>query len=1770
MKPLGDAYHAYIAKHLAPTAPTVTFFSSVRAGILSDEDALGPQYWRDNLENPVLFHSAVTMLLQQAPDCPVHLEVGPHSGLAGPLKQTYKELSARAEYVSTLSRGHNETNSFLEAVGSLWSQGVKVRFPPGPAGQQQQQQQPRVLSDLPSYPWHYDQSFWSETRVMRNWRFRKHLPHDILGTRSLEATDVEPLWRNQLTVRDVPWVRDHRVGNDVVFPAAAYICMAGEAAYQLSGVRPYTVRDVELKTALVLQDSDGAAVEVCTTLRPKKLTHTLDSDWFEFTIVSHDGTTWNKHVTGLVQSGRPPSARDTGAERGTETYLRKVDSKRWYTTMSRVGLNYGPRFYGLTDISASVTESRSAATVRDYTGDTADGESQYPLHPATIDLVLQSLTVAAARGQYRSFDTLYLPTFIGELFVGDAAGKEIRLNTTAVGASAADGGSSLGVDTDGNVVFSMSGFKGTALASPVLDDGSPLNVMQLQWKADFEMLPAGDLMRPTFDTKPSLVTLEKLFALCAMETTRKLDGLRTPHAHLDTYRAWLRGKVDKLDPGTRASFVDTAVRRQAMQEIADGMQGDEAWPMVKAMLISCDRAEEIFQGSVDILELLLEDAVLTKVYNWMNVMWDYHDYFHLLGNNTPHLRVLEIGAGTGGLSNKLLTSLKSDFGERLYLQYTYTDISSGFFAQAQDRFKDYDAIEYRVLDISRDPVGQGFGAGEYDLIVASNVLHATPWLDETLRNVRKLLTPSGRLFLQEISPDCDFGSFVFGLFEGWWLGIPDGRNQGPVLRPEDWDTRLKKAGFKGCESVTVENPPPYTVNANIVARPAVEFAHSASVTLLSGPRHVHPLALEVEALFKAQGVAVTQCLWGQEVEPAEDEDVICFTDLDGVPLLKDVSEADLARIISLVDTRQQSTILWLSGPAQIECHDPHQGQILGLARTFRAELGATFATLELEDAGGESDGGKATAVFNVMRKVQHSSDERAKGEIDPDLEFAYSDGLVQLPRFHYCPLNEALGESVADKEPECRSIAIGHRGLLDTLHYEPISLPELGPDDVQLRQIATGMNMTDVVSALGIIKKSSAFSDTYNHLGLEGTAYVTKVGARVTNLAPGDRVVSIGVDSPAFATVIQRPASLCVKVPAGLSDEDGAGMPVVYVTVLRCLVDKARLERGQSVLIHSAAGGVGVAALHVAKWIGATVYATVGTPDKVEYLVREHGIPRERIFNSRNASFAEGILAATGGRGVDCVLNSVSGELLHATWGCVAPGGSMVEIGKRDMMGRGQLAMDPFEDNRTFFGVDIHRLCQVDHPTVARLMNLMVELYAQGQIQPLPSTVFAAEEIEEAFRYMQRGEHIGKIIVSFPWEHPELLPVTSAVPAPSFSADKSYLLVGGTGGLGRSIASWMVDHGARHLVFMSRSTGKSETDKALFSELEAAGCTVLALPGDVGDLAAVRRVVSQVPADRPIGGVLQMAMVLRDIGVMDMDIEHWNSTMGPKVSGTWNLHEAVPPEHLDFFVLFSSLCGTLGHYGQANYASTGSFLDSFVQFRHRLGQPASVIDIGAIDDVGYIVSAGVEDRMANASGRLVRESEFLHSLHLTMLRSRINAKGEKSTAAKSALRTNGYVHRAQVTQSLEMDTPVMESGALWKWEPRLAVYRNIQKFAADTNAGQAADGIKQLMAALASASNADAASMLDQQSTWDFLAAEIGSRVASFLMKTDEEVDLSLTLAKAGVDSLVAIEVRNWWKQSFGVEVSVLELMNGGSLAQLGELAAKRLKAKVAARERES
>jgi NADP-dependent 3-hydroxy acid dehydrogenase YdfG len=417
-------------------------------------------------------------------------------------------------------------------------------------------------------------------------------------------------------------------------------------------------------------------------------------------------------------------------------------------------------------------------------------------------------------------------------------------------------------------------------------------------------------------------------------------------------------------------------------------------------------------------------------------------------------------------------------------------------------------------------------------------------------------------------------------------------------------------------------------------------------------------------------------------------------------------------------------------------------------------------------------------------------------------------------------------------------------------------------------------------------------------------------------------------------------------------------------------------------------------------------------------------------------------------------------------------------------------------------------------------------------------------EIEDAYRSLQKGQHIGKLVVRMPADH-TLLPAAKPYDRLRLRPDASYLIVGGLGGLGRGVATWLAEHGARNLIFLSRSgMGKNlKASTSLVEELTAMGCDAQIFAGSVTSLEDVRRTI--VKANKPIAGVIQMSMVLRDAAFAQMTHRDWEEATAPKVQGTWNLHTAFAEHKLEFMVLFASISGSIGNPGQANYAAANTFLDAFVQFRHHKGLAASVLDIGVMGDVGYVSQdQAMLNYFSSRAAWILEEQDLLDSLQLAI---------KRSIPEAAAANGDDFVNPSQIGIGVRMTKPVLspENRATWKRDIRMSAYRNLEQEMGSETTSSTCEGDDKLNVFLEVA--ASDPQLLLQDSSIVLVAEQVGTTLLSFMMKPSDELDVSLSPAAMGIDSLVATELRTWLRQRLRLEVSVLEIIGAASIHALSK-----------------
>ncbi|MEU0581842.1 SDR family NAD(P)-dependent oxidoreductase, partial [Streptomyces griseoincarnatus] len=555
----------------------------------------------------------------------------------------------------------------------------------------------------------------------------------------------------------------------------------------------------------------------------------------------------------------------------------------------------------------------------------------------------------------------------------------------------------------------------------------------------------------------------------------------------------------------------------------------------------------------------------------------------------------------------------------------------------------------------------------------------------------------------------------------------------------------------------------------------------------------------------------------------------------------------------------------------------------------------------------------------VLRLVDLDDTEAAPGALagalalDDEPELALRAGAVYAPRL----VPARRGGPLTSPADGAWRLDIREKGSIDSIEAVPVdSSRPLGEHEVRVAVRAAGMNFRDVLNALGMVETPA--------LGLEFAGVVLETGARVTHLRPGDRAMGLALG--AFGTEVCGDGRLMAPLPDTLTFEQGATVPLAFLTAYYALTELGALRPGERLLVHAAAGGVGMAAVQLARHLGAEVYGTAG-PGKWAAL-RGLGLPDGRIASSRDTGFEQLWREATGGEGVDVVLNSLAGEFTDASLRLLPRGGRFLEMGKTDIRDAEQVAARHPGVRYTAF--DLMSL-EPDH--LQRMLAELSALLCEGTIEALPYLAYDVREAPAAFRHMAQGRHTGKIVLTAP---------------PALDPHGTVLVTGGTGELGREVARHLVTrHGVRHLVLTSRRGSAAPGAAELAAELRAAGAESVRLAAcDVADRDGAARALAEVAPQHPLTGVVHLAAVLDDGVVRNQSPERFERVLAPKLSGAWHLHDLTREARLAAFVLFSSVAGTLGSPGQGSYGAANAFLDALAAHRRRHGLAAQSLAWG--------------------------------------------------------------------------------------------------------------------------------------------------------------------------------------------------------------------------------
>ncbi len=1642
LDPIGPAIVQGLAG-LAPHAPQSCMISTVTGRALGNEKLDGDYWWR-NVREPVRFEAAMGEAIEMG--LRAFIEIGPRSILSGPIADILRARNIEGLVLPTLSPHDSEAaDPVLLALARLVVHGAAFD-PLSLFGQK-----PARLVALPGYPFQrqtYNLPGTSEALDAFGRMWDAPPRHPLLGARLANGS---PEWRSLIDPALVPYLNDHRVQGNVIVPATALIDMALAVGRDVFGDTALELDDFDIFKALALQPGDMREL----SSRFADQTGTIEI-WSRKRF-AQDG--WILHARGCLRPLKrapdaclaPPVAAETIVDTPAEVYAQAA----------RAGLEYGPLFQIVThNLRDRVTTQTALAAPAGGLGAFGDG---HVLHPVSMDGAFHGLFIS--RPQREGEMKAHLPVRFRKIRVwspGARIARSITLLTHETKASKTISASLLG--EDGTLVASVEAAVLRAVhlsASSIFERTfrtAPVPLMHAPMRDAFDLLQAQ--LSQTAVTTPPVWLLMRAFAVSlAHRVARNLSG--DDSSRLD--QAVTRGRV-VLTAVPLFGILQDVLRNfgaltadEAGARLADSLALPAPEIILSTLIKQFPEANAEIRLAADALAHL-ENVLRTGAFVPPKMATSerldssgviFRPALEALGASISMLRaragqplrVLALAPFGSGLRHALMPFVLEGSIELV--------IATSDAVQAEDYRRALGDAPIEVLPLDEAALTTPL---TFDTLVLGNRLGANAGVCvQLLAKARARLASAAPV----LALTCDHDP-ALDLLCGIW-----GASEHNVRVDADHVLQhLRQADF---HDLAVHR------TSDGFSRLIVGRAGLAHKGLSEGPVAVlGDLDLQAYALPGARRIDAGDRFadlgrWLSMTPHADAPTLLVQLPASAGSAANQVAERIeyLKALFGELESLERSPKVFVlttgahdgDGP-----HAPREAAIWGFVRVAINE----YAGLDLRLIDMASDAPRQ-ALAQVLAQ--------------PGLEREW---ILTRNGASANRIGRGLAQR-ADVDEHCRTdLQFDKPGRLDSFVWRMAARRALEPDEVEVEIAAAGLNYRDILVGLAAIDDDLLGAGlTRAALGFECSGTIVRVGSGVAHFSPGDRVAGFGAGT--FTSHLVAPAANFFPVPDKLSLEAAATIPVAFATAWYALVDRANLQAGETVLIHGAAGGVGLAAIQIARLKGAHV---IGTASSSERRTLAYAAGADEVFPSRNESFVEPIEKTLGG--VDVVLNSLAGAAMIASLKLVRPFGRFIELGKRDFLENTPLGLRPFVRNISYAGVDLDELLAHDPKRVHAIMAMLCDLFATGALSPLPYQAYESHDIDAAFRSMQASEHVGKIIFK---------PARSGdcdFDALTFSANPgAYIIVGGTSGLGFATARWLAARGAQTIVLASR---RGLIDEALAPELaamQARGTRVYVETLDVVDGEAVASLVQRISrAHGGVRGVIHAAVTLDDGLINSLDPQRLRAVLRTKIEGALHLDAATRDEPLDFFVVYSSATTVIGSPGQAAYVAANAFLEGFARRRRALGRPALAIGWGAISDTGLIArDKQLGERLRRTTGVAgITSSDALAHL------GRLLALGNAIDPVQF------YTNIAPVAAAAKLNlltSPAFASLGLARVE-------------------DLGEGARDLAAAVRGTERGEALAIVTQA---------LRREVAHILRMSEAQIDPTRQLSELGLDSLMALEL---------------------------------------------
>ena len=1685
---------------ISPRDCAIDFISSVTGEVLPGSK-LGAEYWWHNVREPVQFRTAIDIATQNG--ATLFFEIGSKPILRTNINDTMREAGIRGDYIATLDEKDPDAGDPIAAIiGRALVRGVALdeeklfgRAPVGRLG-------------LPSYPWQHKTYNLVETNEALD-LYAGAPRHPLIGARLSQGS---PEWRTLLDVDTVPYLADHKVDGEVVVPGAGLAEMLLAVARQTFPEGPIGIEDFDILAPLLLVREQMREMSI----RLHDDTNVVEV-WSRPRLA---GDEWSLHARGrivqVVGKGEEvpcPEGRPFDGATAEDVYARA----------SETGMDYGPSFRRVRGMryNDKVIYTDFAQTEMP----TGLFKAAQILSPVGLDATFHPLfqTMTVKKGVKRT----YLPVRFAKLRVYRDTAEISRaflllehstdesISTTIVMYSPDDeivavlnGGLFRSVvltrSTTDQLYFNIERtrlerldrvFDGRSVARKALAALAPAERPDgwLLLEA-FARSLAHDVVVNTIGTGPttieSAIETDKVAVAMAPMASALLNCLASTGLASDEAGQWkVEAKSGLPDPATilatfaaeyPGSSVELVLAAKVLSHLEKAVATGEA-PGYRQQLI------EQFEASTLLFEPLLSRCAAIVEATEAAMKPD-------------PVNVVVLEPGCLGLVRMLRPYV---YDRRIMLTVASSDRKRLDHLAA--RIGPESGIEFLELG-SETPAGPVFNLA---LATTSDPLFAAEPVFGSAVSSR--LAPNAAIVVLQPPVDPLF-DVLLGLTEGWFArtldpNFPVGRIPGI----EDTRRTLVSSGYRDIQTV--------------------EAGDSSGTIMIAAPAPLADAAVVSEhppLLIAANGTAADNVFLGQLIQKARASGRSVRTSLAPVG---EENRQQVWRASLGAETRgKRIDIADVTGvehdgddQARLERRIAEITAILEAGRGCGNQVGLWIVVRGLVGAAKGLDP-VAEAVWSFARVAMNEYPDIEIRLVDLSIDLPMGAAAERLAKLIDTPAAEAellidasglsahrVGRGKAletdkSKLAQAAVLELPHKGALSQFVWSATDRIAPGPNEVEVEVAAAGLNFRDVMMSMGLLDDDVLDAGLAGAvLGFECSGRVVRVGEKVRDLQPGSRVM--GFAARAFATHVTADRRVFVPVPERLQLEAAATVPVAFLTAWYSLLEVARLKRGEWVLIHGAAGGVGLAAMQIARWKGAKIVATVGSPDK-RALVDLFGA--DKIFDSRSLSFADDIRREIGG--VDVVLNSLYGEAMLASVKCMKPFGRFIELGKRDYVENTFMGLRPFRRNLSYFGVDIDQLLAADPDTADRLMRELERAFEDGNLTPLPYRVFESEDVPSAFRLMQSAGHVGKIVIA-----PPRRPVPATNGQARFKPKSGvHLVIGGTQGFGFETAAWLAEQGAQNIIVASRRGALSGAFEMRAAAIRATGARFEVEKVDVTDATSVDQLINRILSRYGrLAGVIHTAMVLEDRLMSGIDAEMVRKVLSPKVTGAMQVDRATRHLKLDYFVMYSSATTLVGSPGQSVYVAANGYLQGLARKRRAEGMPALAVAWGAISD------AGVLARDAETAKKLAR------------------ATGVVGIAARDALDQLGLMLASPNGDATQYFADIHAGGAMR--DLKLLSTPSFARVFRARGEAEAVEGVD-ILKLIEGVSEIEA-----KVKVAELLAVEVGR----ILRLSSEELDIHRPLSELGMDSLMGLELRMDIEKRFGVELPLIAITSVTNLTDL-------------------